>query len=123
MLEDRYVRQARVVRVVDGDTIDLAIDLGFDVWVRERVRLAGVDAYESRTRDLVEKAKGLRATGFVEQWCAGHGMQVMLHSTNFATGKFGRILGVIYDLSGSDCLNDTLIAEGHATSYFGGKRG
>jgi len=117
MTGDRYFRRARVHRVVDGDTVDLIIDLGFDVWLKERVRLAGIDAYESRTRDAVEKAKGLRAKAFVENWVEGYGGIVILHSTNFSTGKYGRTLGRLFDISGSDCLNDMLLSEGHATVY------
>ena len=118
-MTDRYVRGARLHRVVDGDTVDLIVDLGFDVWLKERVRLAGVDAPESRTRDLEEKARGLRATAFVERWFEGYGGIVQLQSTNFRTGKFGRVLGRVWDPSFSDCLNDALLAEGHATAYPG----
>ena len=117
MNDDQFVRRATVDRVVDGDTVDLIIDLGFDVLIRERVRLAGIDAPESRTRDLTEKARGLAATTFVEEWVDATARSVVLRSTAFGRGKFGRVLGEIFDASGAESLNALMIAEGHATPY------
>jgi len=117
MIEALFTHRAKVERVVDGDTVDLLVDLGFDILLRERVRLAGIDAPESRTRDLDEKARGLAATAFVEQWVTTQHREVILRSTDFSTGKYGRCLGRIFDSTGSECLNDRLIEEGHAVIY------
>lgn len=114
---DEFWRRAWVRRVIDGDTVALTIDLGFNVAIWEHVRLDGIDTPEVRTRDLVEKAAGLKAKRFVELWCEGYGGLVWLHSVKFATGKYGRILGRIYDVSGSDCLNDALLSEGLVVPY------
>ena len=103
-------------RVIDGDTIDAMIDLGFDVHVKKRIRFMGINTPESRTRDLEEKAKGLAAKIRLEE---------LLESKRFllqsmGVGKFGRCLGIIYVDEVN--VNKTLIAEGHATEYYGGKR-
>ena len=121
-----YEYKAILDRVVDGDTIDVHIDLGFDVSVKKRVRLAGINAPESRTRDLKEKAKGLAAKDRVKAILAEN-PSFTLESTEL--GKYGRVLGKIHVniLDGTEsltqiCLNDQLIKEKHAVEYFGGKR-
>ena len=113
-------------RVVDGDTIDAMIDLGFDVHVKKRIRFMGINTPESRTRDLEEKAKGLAAKDRVKQLLDGcKNIQLKSHGV----GKFGRCLGEIMldRVDGSEkltlvSLNELLIKEGHAVEYHGGKR-
>ena len=114
------------LRVVDGDTIDAEIDLGFDVKIKKRIRFMGINAPESRTRDLEEKAKGLAAKDRVKQLLDGcKNIQLKSHGV----GKFGRCLGEIFldMVDGSEkitleSLNELLIREGHAVEYHGGKR-
>ena len=108
--------QAKVRRVVDGDTLDLDIDLGFHITLSERVRLMGVDTPETRSRDLVEKADGLKAKEFVIGFVADGDVVIKVHGF----GKFGRPLVDLY--KGSVCLNDQLVLHGLAAPYFGGKR-
>ncbi len=108
--------QAKVRRVVDGDTLDLDIDLGFHITLSERVRLMGIDTPETRTRNLVEKADGLKAKEFVIGFVADGNVVIKVHGF----GKFGRPLVDLY--KGSVCLNDQLVLHGLAAPYFGGKR-
>jgi len=108
-----YVYNAKVIRWVDGDTVDVDIDLGFDIVLHnKRVRLFGIDAPESRTRDLEEKQRGLEAKAFCERLVeAGSSIQLKTHKE----GKYGRILGeVMFD--GTN-INQLLIEEGHAVKY------
>jgi len=99
-----YTYKAKVVRVVDGDTVDLKIDLGFDIWIHERVRLKDIDAPEVRTRDLQEKEKGLESKAFVEEQFEKHGEDVIVH-TEYRRGKYGRTVGDIEFKNGSKlCL-------------------
>jgi|TARA_Y100001973_G_C5148008_1_gene306499 micrococcal nuclease len=121
-----YTYKAKLLRVVDGDTCDAQVDLGFDVSVKKRIRFAGINAPESRTRDLKEKAKGLAAKDRVKAILAEN-PSFTLESTEI--GKYGRVLGKIHlnVLDGVECLtqiclNDQLVKEGHATEYHGGKR-
>ena len=107
--------QAKVKRVVDGDTLDCDIDLGFHITLSERVRLIGVDTPETRTRDLVEKNNGLKSKRFVEEFATG---SVFIEVHGF--GKFGRPLVDLY--KGDICLNERLVHLGLAAPYFGGKR-
>ncbi len=110
-----------VVKVIDGDTVDVDIDLGFGVWMKkQRIRLYGVDTPESRTRDLVEKKYGLAAKSFVK----GHlpvGSPQTLKTKLDGKGKFGRILGefVIEIQYGNTTLNELLIKDHHAVRYYG----
>ena len=121
-----YTYKICLLKVVDGDTIDAEIDLGFDVKVKKRVRFMGVNAPESRTRDLEEKAKGLAAKDRVKQLLDGcNNIQLNSHGV----GKFGRCLGELHldIVDGQEkltlvSLNELLINEGHATEYHGGKR-
>ena len=93
-----YDYRAKIVKVVDGDTVDVDIDLGFGVWLQdERVRLVGVDTPESRTRDLTEKVFGLAAKEFVKNFVEVEGADVQLVTSSYdSKGKFGRILGDIH---------------------------
>jgi len=117
-----YHYRSTLSRVVDGDTIDVILDLGFDISLKERVRLVGINTPESRTRDLEEKARGLAAKDFVCEWLLKEaGNSPIIETSKDKTGKFGRILGRVFNDEGH-CLNDILIAEGHAVPYDGGKR-
>ena len=109
---------AEVLRVVDGDTLDARIDLGFDVHVNKRIRLMGIDTWESRTRDKAEKAKGLAAKARLKELLKEDKNKFKLIS--HGTGKFGRVLGDIEISVGNVC--DILVEEGHAYSYFGGNK-
>ena len=107
-------------RVVDGDTVDVIIDLGFDLTKKERVRLAGIDTPESRTRDLEEKAMGLEAkdhlTGMLE------GADKLIVRTE-KEGKYGRMLGWFYkDQESKYSINEVMIEQGYAWEYDGGKK-
>ena len=112
---------AQVKRVVDGDTIDVELDLGFDIRLKARIRFAGINAPESRTRDPVEKQAGLAAKRYVEEWVSEREQQVIIQTTLDDRGKFGRVLGRVLNPDGH-CLNDELVSVGHATLYDGGKR-
>jgi micrococcal nuclease len=108
-----YEYEATVRRWVDGDTVDVDIDLGFGlIYSNQRIRLFGIDAFESRTRDLEEKKKGLAATEFVNE-IAPVGTKIKLKT--YKEGKYGRILGEIY-LDGTN-LNSLLTEKGHAVRY------
>ena len=113
-----YIYKAKCLKVVDGDTIDAQIDLGFDTHKVIRIRLVGINAAESRTRDLEEKVRGLAAKQFVIDILKKHKNEFVLHSQG--VGKYGRCLGEIF--LGDVNLNELLITEGHAVEYFGGKR-
>ena len=113
-----YIYKAKCLKVVDGDTIDAQIDLGFDTHKVISIRLVGINAAESRTRDLEEKARGLAAKQFVKDILKKHKNEFVLHSQG--VGKYGRCLGEIF--LGDVNLNELLITEGHAVEYFGGKR-
>lgn len=116
-----YTYKITVDRVVDGDTIDANIDLGFDVSVKKRIRFMGINAPESRTRDAEEKIKGLAAKERVKSLLENaDNITVKSHGV----GKFGRCLGeLILTQKGEEVnLNKLLISEGHAVEYFGGKR-
>jgi len=121
MKDNLYHYRATVVRVVDGDTVDVMLELGFNVSLKERVRLYGIDAYESRTRDLEEKARGLKAKDFVVEWTEDHADEIVIVTRIDKRGKYGRVLGTIMTESGEN-LNELMIKEGHAVEYFGGKR-
>ena len=121
-----YRYQCVVRRVVDGDTVDIDIDLGFGIWQHnERVRIHGIDTPESRTRDKEEKKYGLLAKKFVQSYLKVGSKQVLVTEKpgDDAKGKFGRILGKfeVYDeVSDSYMfLGQIMIREGHAVEYFG----
>ena len=118
-----YEYRCKVTRVVDGDTVDVDIDLGFGVWMhKERVRLHGIDTPESRTRDLEEKKYGLIAKEQINSFMPAGSMQTLV-TVKDKTGKFGRILGkfLIHDKKTDTqmTINDWMIREHHAVEYFG----
>ena len=133
--------ECELIKVVDGDTIDAYIDLGFKVKMKQRIRYMGLDTWESRTRDLEEKAKGLVAKARNNELLE----QGVFKLKSFGTGKYGRVLGEVFvspdfvgehitecianpeskiDLSsdGWVSVNDILMEEGHAYEYDGGKK-
>ena len=119
-------RVTEVARVVDGDTIDVVIDLGFDLSKKERVRVAGVDTPEKRTRDLEEKALGLDATNWLkdklESAISGEDDLVIRTELDGGFGKYGRLLGWLYVGDADVSLNEQMIEEGYAWSYDGGTK-
>ena len=117
MSVEPFVYNAILDRVVDGDTVDVTLDLGFDVKLhKQRCRLAGIDTPESRTRDLVEKKLGLAAKKRLEELCVNN-----FKIKSLGKGKYGRILAVPYTEDGQDICK-ILIEEGHAVEYWGGKK-
>ena len=107
----------KIVKIVDGDTIDIEIDLGFSLTKKERVRLAGIDTPESRTRDLEEKAEGLLAKSFLEKQLDE---AVDLRVKTEKDGKYGRMLGWLHD--GNKNINKYMVLKGYAWEYDGGKK-
>ena len=117
-----YEYKCELLRVVDGDTVDVLIDVGFSTFRKERVRLYGINTPECRTRDLKEKEKGLAAKARLKEILKEFGKKFIIKTEIDKKGKFGRILGQIFDLEMQSCANDMLVMEGHAVEYFGGKR-
>ena len=120
-------RVTEIVKVLDGDTIDVLIDLGFDLFKKERVRIAGVDTPEKRTRDLEEKALGIDATNWLkkklEDTIAGDGDELTIRTELVGgTGKYGRLLGWLYINEDAVSLNEQMITEGYAWAYDGGTK-
>ena len=112
--------KCNLVKVVDGDTVDVDIDLGFGVWVRkQRIRLYGIDTPESRTRDKVEKVYGLAAKDFLSKMLSTGEMSIKTHKD--AKGKFGRILGELFMKTsvGELSVNQSLVENSHAVRYYG----
>ena len=116
-----YEYRCKVKRVIDGDTVDIDIDLGFGVWLKgERVRLYGIDTPESRTSDKVEKIYGLEAKKYVQKFLDDK--WIMLKTKEYdAKGKFGRILGELWRTTSyaDKSLNEYMIEKHHAVPYFG----
>ena len=119
-------RVVSIDRVVDGDTIDVSIDLGFDLIKKERVRVAGVDTPEKRTRDLEEKALGLDATNWMkknlEETLDGDEELTIRTELVGGMGKYGRLLGWLYVGDDDVSLNEKMIEEGYAWAYDGGTK-
>ena len=119
-------RVTEINRVVDGDTIDVTIDLGFDLYKKERVRVAGIDTPEKRTRDLEEKALGIDATNYLkkklEDTIAGDDELTIRTELKGGMGKYGRLLGWLYIGEDDVSINEQMIAEGYAWSYDGGTK-
>ena len=116
----------KINKVVDGDTIDVTIDLGFDLYKKERVRIAGVDTPEKRTRDLEEKALGLDATYWMKdkltETIKGDEELIIRTELKGGTGKYGRLLGWLYVGEDDISLNEKMITEGYAWAYDGGTK-
>ena len=123
---DKYIYRAILDRVVAGDTVDALIDVGFDIWFKKRIRFMGLDTWESRTRDLEEKKRGLAAKArtkeLLEKVSSKSGY---FRLKSHGVGKYGRVLGEIFimDSEGKQWnVNKTLIEEGHAYVYDGGTK-
>jgi len=119
-------RVTEINRVLDGDTIDVTIDLGFDLFKKERVRIAGVDTPEKRTRDLEEKELGIHATDWMkkhlEDTIAGDEELTIRTELVGGMGKYGRLLGWLYVGEDTVSLNEQMITEGYAWEYDGGTK-
>ena len=119
-------RVTEITKVLDGDTIDVLIDLGFDLFKKERVRVAGVDTPEKRTRDLEEKALGIDATNWLkeklESTLAGDDELTIRTELVGGVGKYGRLLGWLYVGESNVSLNEQMITEGYAWEYDGGTK-
>jgi micrococcal nuclease len=120
---NRFWYGAKVLKVVDGDTVDLSIDLGFKIHHEIRVRLFGVNTPESRTKDLQEKALGLKAKQFTQDWLTNH-KWVFVNTIPDKNDKYGRILAKIYSSENINdpttaCLNTDIIQSGYAREYYG----
>ena len=119
-------RVTEITKVLDGDTIDVLIDLGFDLFKKERVRIAGVDTPEKRTRDLEEKALGIDATNWLkeklESTLAGDDELTIRTELVGGVGKYGRLLGWLYVGESVLSLNEQMITEGYAWEYDGGTK-
>ena len=112
-----YVR--KVENVVDGDTIDVLIDLGFDILFQSRVRLAGIDTPESRTKDLKEKSLGLESKEYLKKHLKDANSVVIKTEKMDSSEKYGRILGWVYINDDTESLNDKMINDGYAWGYMG----
>ena len=119
-------RVTQIDKVLDGDTIDVTIDLGFDLYKKERVRIAGVDTPEKRTRDLEEKALGIDATNWLKEkldsTIAGDDELTIRTELVGGVGKYGRLLGWLYIGDSVLSLNEQMITEGYAWEYDGGTK-
>ena len=119
-------RVTKINRVIDGDTIDVTLDLGFSLTKKERVRIAGVDTPEKRTRDLEEKALGIEATNWLKEKLAdairGDDELVIRTELRGGVGKYGRLLGWLYVGEHDLSLNEQMITEGYAWAYDGGTK-
>ena len=119
-------RVTEINRVVDGDTIDVTIDLGFDLYKKERVRVAGIDTPEKRTRDLEEKALGIDATNYLkkklEDTIAGDEELTIRTELKGGMGKYGRLLGWLYIGEDTISINEVMITEGYAWAHDGGTK-
>ena len=119
-------RVTEINKVLDGDTIDVTIDLGFELYKKERVRIAGVDTPEKRTRNLEEKALGIDATNWLKEKLEGaiNGDDDLVIRTELegGVGKYGRLLGWLYIGDGTVSLNEEMIGEGYAHPYDGGTK-
>ena len=119
-------RVTKINRVVDGDTIDVTIDLGFELYKKERVRVAGVDTPEKRTRDKEEKELGIDATNWLKdklnETIKGDEELIIRTELKGGVGKYGRLLGWLYVGDSDISLNEQMITEGYAWSYDGGTK-
>ena len=118
---EKHNYSAKLVRVVDGDTCDAMIDLGFDTWVKKRIRFYGVDTWESRTRNLEEKKKGLAAKDYVKNLLenSDEGKFVL---KSYGVGKYGRVLAELFVKGEEKSVNELLKENGHAYEYHGEKK-
>ena len=125
-----YEYKVKITRVVDGDTVDAEVDLGFDTFIKDRIRLMGLDTPESRTRNKKEKALGLAAKARLKEILKEYKDTLFIRTSKEGKGKFGRILAEIFSSYSDNTLiqrflsvNEMLIDEGHARRYYGGNKG
>ena len=114
--------KAKVTKIVDGDTIDVTLDLGFDILLNQRVRLAGIDSPEKRTRDAAEKALGLDATEWMTKRLEKAPELIIKTAVEGSMGKYGRVLGWLFVGEEDISLNEQMINEGFAWEYDGGTK-
>ena len=117
----KFGYSCKLERVVDGDTCDALIDLGFNTWAKRRIRFYGVDTWESRTRNLEEKKKGLAAKEYVKNLLENSDdgkFSIISHGT----GKYGRVLGELFVKGEEKSVNELQKENGHASAYYGGKK-
>ena len=123
---EKYIYRATIDRVVDGDTVDAFIDLGFDTHIKRRIRLHGLDTWESRTRNKEEKVKGLAAKARTKELLYDISSKPQhCRIKSHGVGKYGRVLGELFirDANGTEInINNALVEEGHAYNYYGGKK-
>jgi micrococcal nuclease len=121
-----YQYKAKLIRVVDGDTVDAMIDCGFSTFKKERIRLYGINTPESRTRDKAEKKRGLAAKARLKEMIKEGKNEFIVETSIDKKGKYGRLLGTLYRDNDfgklATCYNRMLLEEGHAVEYFGGKK-
>ena len=121
--KDPYIYRIKsVLKVVDGDTIDASIDLGFDISLSKRIRLAGIDTPESRTRDLEEKALGLESKEWLKKALEGAKDIIIKTEKPDSTEKYGRIIGHLFINGQETSLNNQMITSGYALAYDGGTK-
>ena len=118
---NKYEYIAKLDRVVDGDTADAMIDLGFNTWVKKRIRFKGVDTWECRTRDLDEKKKGLAAKEFTKNLLENSD-DGKFALRSHGVGKYGRVLGELFVKGHDTSVNQLLKENGHAYEYHGEKK-
>jgi len=117
-----YTYKAKLIRIIDGDTVDAEIDLGFGVFLKQRIRLYGINTPETRTTDLEEKERGLAAKQRLTEIL---GKEFIVETILNKRGKFGRVLGILHveNEEGTRMnINEQLVTEGHAVEYDGGPR-
>jgi micrococcal nuclease len=113
-----WIYNAEVKKIVDGDTFDILIDLGFDTFRKGRVRLYGINTPESRTTNLEEKKMGLASKEFTDQWITAAGHKIKIETIIDKNEKYGRILARVWNEAGA-CLNADIVSAGLAREYFG----
>jgi len=109
-------RVIKIDRVIDGDTVDAILDLGFDITIKQRLRIIGIDTPELRSRDIEERLKARAAKDFAEQWFMANDALVV---TTFKGDKYGRILGDFQTKHGSESFAEAILSSGHASVYDG----
>jgi micrococcal nuclease len=117
-----YEYKVKVIEVIDGDTIDVSIDLGFDIFTNKRIRLAGIDCPESRTTDLHEKKLGTESKEYLKHLLGNASNVVVKTLVTDTYEKYGRVLGHVYIDSSAISVNDLLVSRGYAWSYDGGAK-
>ena len=111
---------ATAVKIIDGDTVDALVDVGFSIMTKKRIRFRGINTPESRTRDKEEKVRGLAAKDRVVELLSENDNKFILKS--YGVGKYGRCLGELFVDGHEESINQVLVNEGHAVEYWGGKR-